>query len=889
MIRRKYSKILLLLLTLSAAFIVSCSVEKNTAATRSFHNLTSRYNIYFNASESYKEGINRASESFSDDFTDILPLFYYEDESVHQSVGSQMKRVIDKCTKLITFHSITAKPKVKEGNQTEKDKAFYDKNEYNKWVDDAYLLIGKAYMHQGEFFMAAESFKHVMRTFPLEEPYYLAMAWLMRANMAIDEMDDAEELLVALQDVEEFPKKHQALLYTTIANYYLHLEEYADAADYLEKALDTRLKKPLRIRYSFILAQVYSKAGNSEASIDNFKKVVRMNPPYVLAFNAKVSMAEAFQAGSSDSDEIKKLLRKLLKDPKNLEYQDQIYFALGNIAMEEGERDKAIDYYHQSVAASVQNNHQKGESCLTLAEIYYNEPEYTLSAAYYDTAVNLLESDYPGYQTLQTRSRSLNNLVYNINMYELQDSIQRLATLTESERNAIVDDIIAEVRREEQEAKLRQQQAMQDLQFARSGFYENQSGLSNNQSGGKWYFYNLNAKSFGQPEFRMKWGERKLEDNWRRSNKQTMTSLMDENGANGTAEGDTAAAKVIDNKSREYYLRDIPLSDSAMEVSNDKLEEALYNAGMIYKDDLLDYQKAIESLERLVYRYPDGDFTMASLYYLYDLYNGIQKPDRAESYKQQLSRKYPDSHMAKLLTNPNYIKELEAEQRKSELYYQEVYDDYTNGRYEAVLNKSERGFAEYSDDVDMLARLSYLRALSTGALSGKEAMKTELDSILAHYPGTEVASEAKEIIDYMYVTFPVIQEAVQVQEAVELYTYDPEAEHLFLLAVKKSVDLNRINFNLINYNLDNFNAYDLVIEMKQLGKDYNLLHVSGFSSRLGVERYAERIRNDIVQIMGEIPQEDYAVVLISNENYAKLLEVKEFKPYLLFYRQNYTP
>lgn len=888
--RGRITHISLPLILFMGIFIVSCSVEKNTGATRNFHNLTSHYNIYFNGLESYKQGIIRAEESFLDDYTTLLPLFYYEDESIQQSVAPQMKRAIDKSTKVITFHSITAKPKVNKGRQSEKDKAFYDKNEYNKWVDDCYVLIGKAYMLQGEFFMAAESFKHAIKNFPEEESYYLALPWLVRAYNVLGELDESEEIVVALKDIDEYPKKYEEVLYTSLADYHIRKEEFDNAAEYLEKALKTRPTKSNKIRYTYILAQLYKEAGMGEASVQNYKKVVRMNPPYVMAFNAKVSMAEAFQSGSAGSAEIRKLLLKMLKDSKNKEYLDQIYFALGNISMEEGDREKAIDYYHLSVSSSVQNSYQKGESCLTLAQLYYKEPKYTLSAAYYDTAVNLLEADYPNYTTLQLRSRSLNNLVQNINTYELQDSVQRLAGMSEAERLQVIDGIIEQIRKEEEEARLKQQQALQDLQYSRSELNPEQTGFggTGSSAGGKWYFYNLNAKSFGQPEFRMKWGERKLEDNWRRSNKQTMTVLLEEAGVTGAENGDSTATVIIDNKSREFYLRDIPLTDSALNISNVKLEEALYNMAMIYRNDLLDYKKAIESLELLVSKYTDGAYTMASYYYLHDLYNTVQNPQKANEYKTLLSRKYPDSHMAKLLTNPNYINELDQEAKRVEQYYEDVYTDYKNGRYADVIRKATPGITTYADDKDMVARLSYLKALSTGALRGKEALKTELDTIVARFPDTEIAMEAKDIIDYMYVAFPVIKEADQVKEAVQLYTFAPNAPHKFMIALKKSENLNLLNFNLLNYNLDNFNNYDLQIELQKPGVDYNLLVISSFTDLEGLKRYMQRVKEDASEIMGEIPSDAYSIVRISNENYSKLLKAKEVTPYLLFYRQNYT-
>lgn len=871
-------------------FLFSCSVEKNTGATRNFHNLTSHYNIYFNASESYKQGLNRARESFTDDYTDILPLFFYEDEPTQQSIAPQMKRAIDKCTKVITFHSITAKPKVKRGKQTEKDKAFYEKNEYNKWVDDCYVLIGKSYMQQGEFFLAGESFKHAIKNYPEEESYNLALAWLLRAYSVLNEMDEAEAVVVSLKEIDEFPSKYEEVLYTSLADYHMRLEEYEEAVQHLEMALETRPEKDDRIRYSYILAQLYNEIGDGDASIKKYQKVIRMNPPYVMAFNAKVSMAEAFEAGSANSGEIKKLLTKMLRDSKNKEYLDQIYYALGNIYMEEGDDEKAIEYYHLSVRSSVQNTYQKGESCRTLAEIYYNQPEYTLSAAYYDTAVTLLNEDFPNFNQLQVRSRSLNGLVTNINSFELQDSLQRLAVMPEAERMAVIDDIIEDVRKKEEEERLRQQEAMQDMQFNRAELYASQGsgyGSSNQQAGGRWYFYNLNAKSFGQPEFRMKWGERKLEDNWRRSNKQEATNLLDENSNGAEADGAGNGTAILDNKTREFYLMNIPLTDSAMDISHLVLEESLYNMGMIYRNDLLDYDKAIESLEELVARYPSGNYTMASYFYLHDLYNSTQNPSKAEDYKGLLSRRYPDSHMAKLLTNPNYISELEAEQQLIEDFYMGVYQDFMNDNHASVVRKASSGIESYKDDADLVARLTFLKALSNGALIGEEAMKEELDTLIAKFPETEIAQEAQEIIDYMYVAFPEVKEADQVKEAEELYTYDSTAPHKFLLALEKSENLNLVNFNLLNYNLDNFNEYDLEIELEELDVDYNLLVVGEFSDREGVQRYTERVRTDIFEIMGEIPQESYEVVIISSDNYRKLLEVKEVKPYLLFFRQNY--
>jgi tetratricopeptide (TPR) repeat protein len=502
-------------------------VEKNTSLTRNYHNLTSHYNIYFNGSESYKRGINKARDAVQMDYNRILPVFLYEDESVHSTVKGDMKRAIDKSTKVITFHSITAKPKVKEGNQSAKDKAFYEQNEYNKWVDDSYLLMGRAYMYQGEYFLAAETFKHILVTFPREEVRFLAMTWLARAYLMIDEGREAERLLSSLGDEYAFPEDYLVAYHTTLTQLHIQNEAYEPAAQNLELALGQKgVDKEDKIRYTYILAQLYEETGQNELALEKYKRVTRYNPTYEMAFNARVSMAEVYEAGSASSEDLKKLLNKMLRDSKNREYRDQIYFALGNIAMEEGDREKAIEYYSLSVSTSMQNRYQKGFSSLTLAEMYYEEPDYLLSAAYYDSAVTFLNRDYPGYANLQNLSASLGGLVYNVSVYELEDSVQMLAALPEESMLAIIDGIIEEVRKEEEEARLAEQQAMQDMAFNQSMLSNNPTGGPTGQAGGQWYFYNLAAKSSGQPQFRMKWGERRLEDNWRRKNKQSLAGSI---------------------------------------------------------------------------------------------------------------------------------------------------------------------------------------------------------------------------------------------------------------------------------------------------------------------------------------------------------------------------
>lgn len=870
--------------------LVSCSVEKNTSLSRNYHDLTSHYNVYFNGIESYKQGIVKANQSVRNDYNYILNLFLYEDEAVNSAVSGDMKRAIDKATKVITYHSITAKPKVKEGNQSAKERAFYEKSEYNKWADDSYLLMGKAYMYQGEFYLAGEAFKHILVTFPNDEIHYLAMIWLARAYIMIGEEREAERILITLSDEKELPKEYLRMYHTTRSQLNLKNEEYLLSAGQLELAMEQKgASKEDKIRHTYILAQLYEASGQNNLALEKYKRVTRYNPTYEMAFNARVSMAEVYKSGEAKSDDLKKLLRKMLKDSKNLEYKDQIYFALGNIAMEEGEGEDAIEYFRLSVSSSVQNQYQKGFSSLTLAQIFYEVPDYMLSAAYYDSAVSFLDRDYPGYAGLASLSASLGNLVYNVSSYEMEDSVQILAALPPEQRLVIIDGIIEQVVEAEEEERLAEQQAMQDASFNQQMLYggnQNSSGNSS-QQGGAWYFYNLNAKSFGQPEFRMKWGERKLEDNWRRKSKATQSQLNQAMGMESDSAGTGIDTPVLNNKTREFYLVNIPLTDSAMAISSERMEEALFNMGVIYKDQLLDYDESIKAFKELIRRFPESINGAPVHYYLYELYNNIQKPGEAQHYANQLSAHYPESHYAMLLNNPNYLQELELEEGKVVRLYEDIYNLYKEKNYSGVVAGADNAFVLYPDD-QLIPKFMYIRAMSLGAMEGKELMKVALDTLIARYPSTEESMQAQEIIDYMYVEFPEIREADQFAVAQQIYaTIDSTQEHYLLLAVHTSQNVNQVRFDLINHNLDHYNQYELSIDLINMVDSYNVLAVKLFTNAETASRYFRDISANTDSLLAGLSPSQYRIMIISRDNFEILSQQKEVTPYFLFYQEQY--
>ncbi|UCH13907.1 MAG: tetratricopeptide repeat protein [Bacteroidales bacterium] len=882
--KNKYIPILLTLVFLLAG----CSTQKNTLITRTYHNITAKYNILFNGDVSFNKGMRKIDDSFRDDYSEILPVFTYSDEELAKTISPDMDRTIKKGTKLVSLHSITVKPKLKSNKAlTPKKRAFYNKKEFNRWVDDNYLLVGKSHFYKHDFNLALETFRFITNEFKNEEITYDALIWIARTYNETEAYKDSEEILTQLEKDEKLPKRLIVDFHTTFADLFLKQNNITNAITHLEKAKEKVKKKKLKTRFIFILAQLYESEGMQNKASKLYSKVIKMNPPYEMTFNAKINRALAYEKGYGSVREIEKQLSRMLKDDKNSEYQDQIYYALGNLAYKDDDIPKAIKQYKKSVQYNINNTTQKARSYLTLADIYYEMPEYVNAQAYYDSAVTLISIDYQDYDIIYAKSKSLTSLVKEINTVNFQDSVRRLAKLPNDELLSFIDKLIEDVKKKEQEEIKRRQEQALNRQFGLDMEMERKATEGGFTEGVQWYFYNQTARSLGYKEFKLKWGNRELADNWRRANKNVISfgeSLSTEDTDFITDE-ESQSSKLLSNKTREFYLKDVPLTDSMVDVSLKLTENALYNMGLIYKNELKDYEKAIESFKELIKRYPDSEFLLPSYYYLYDIYIKENNKAMVESYKNRIVSRFPNSTYAKLLTNPNYIKELEAEQNKVHDYYIETYNKYLGRQYNNVIQQADYAIKTYPDD-ELIPQFAYLRALSTGRTSDVKTFKEELYEILSTYPQTEVAENAKNIIAYLDKEHPDIKEEEEKEIAIALYEHLENTEHLFALVLNKGINANQLMFNIINFNLDNFDKLNLKVESTELNNDQDIITVISLKDKAESLNYYNRISSDD-SIFKDVDKEGVVKMVISRNNLDILKTDKSVNRYLKFFNEYY--
>ena len=889
----KYSILILFILVISN----SCSTKKNTAISRFHHSLTTRFNILFNGSESFKAGVAKYEEAYVEDYSQVLPVFIYGDADIASSIKSNMERTINKSTKSIRMHSITKKPDKSTSPMSEKDKAFYAKNEYNIYIDDAYLLMGKAFFYQNDYTSATRIFKHVIKQYE-EETKYLAYNWLVRTYVQEKDFREARKLLEFLDTEMEYPEDLKTELKLSHADFYLKQQKYTEATPYVFELLDLVRKKKDRLRLTYIYAQLKELDKDFMQASEYFRRVIKMNPPYEMTFNATLKRAALFSGNDSS---VKEDLFKMLKDDKNKEYQDQIYFALGEYENRQGNLNQAIEYYIESASSTTSNTNQKGVTFLTLANIFFDQTKYVESQEYLDSAVNSLRKDYPGYIELARRNKYLSKLVNNLKIVSHQDSLQKVAKMPQKEREQFINKIIADLQAKE----IKQQEEERAQQLERMS---NQGMTSRNlgNQGGKWYFYNPSAKSFGEPEFKRRWGRRKLEDNWRRKNKQS--TGFEEISETELTDDAIDAKKGLSNKTIEYYMVELPLTDSAIQASHKKIQKALYNAGEVYRNDLKDYEKALDIYTQLVERYPENKNKVAIYYGMYKVYELQKNIQKANVYKNIITRNYPETIYAKILTDPNYFKTFEKEELERKNYYKQTLDLYRKRDLSKVIERCDIAFKQYAKTI-YIPKYAFLKAISMGENYGTTVLRNELEKIQSNYKNDPVAERAQQLLATLKEkelkdlneldveeekplskkeeTIKQIVTQHTLKEIEKIYSNNLTEEHVFVIISAKEMDVNQLKFNIINFNLDFFIQENYEVENKEFNEFANIIIVSKFKDAKKSEEYLRKFRSEKERIFKDLNTIEYKLFSISKTNLEKLVNEKIIRDYLLFYRKHY--
>lgn len=834
--------------------LCGCSAQKNTPVTRSFHQTKVKYNIMYNGNTAYEEGLKAIRDANEDDYSAILNLYPVSNHQAVQAATSQMDKTIEKCRKCIRLHSIKAKtkPDPKKRNDP-KYKLWLQQEEFNNQMGEAWLRLGEAEFHKGDFLGSIGTFTYISRHYSTD-PDMVARCqlWIARAYGELGWLYEAEDMLHKVQ-IDALSKKHARLYSAVSADILLKTKQYHAAIPFVKIAIPYEKRKVYRPRFQYVLGQLYEQEGNKREAIEAYKKVIRLAPPTDMEFNARIHIAQL--SGKSSL----KQLRQMARQSKYRDQLDQIYGAIGNIYLASGDTAKALEQYRLAVDNATQAGLQKAAVLVRMGDLYYDRRDYADAQPCYREAVTILTPENEQFARIQKRSEVLDELIQEYNTVQLQDSLQRLSRMTEQEQRKVVEQLIADLIKAEEES------AEQEALAAREA--ENNTGLqsvntSNMLGGGgqkgDWYFYNAQLLRSGKQEFVKQWGNRPLEDNWRRRSKTVSTLFQDMENTDET--GDIADSTMVadstlvrknipetDTHKPEYYLQQIPHTEADMALSDSLIRSALVNMVYTYQDKMDDQPLADETFAELCRRFPHHR-DLLDLYYMYYL-NALRHNDKdaQDYYRKQIIELYPDTKQAYIVSQPDYFDRLRHQAMEQDSLYETTYTAYTKSDFAAV--KKNKLYVEQNYPLSpLMPRFLFLNAVAVARTDGQQAFVAELQDMVSRYPESELGAMAKDMLAMMgqgmesqkgdvssslsSLREQIAQADGEQTDSIPAFSDERNAPSVVLLVLPVADEqaLNRLQYEVALFNFSQFLIRDFDMQKMPVLGTGCALRVSGFDS-----------------------------------------------------------
>lgn len=830
--------------------------------------MVSKYNILFNGEQALLKAQTSLKTQHKDDFDKILPIYIEGDEKTISGVKPDLEKAIEKGTKTIKQHSMMIENKQK-----------------NNYIDDAYLLIGKARYYNQDYMLALETFNYIIQEF--KEPKIRAEAelWAAKTETALDNYIAAQARFDKLYSDKNLSKYLDADVYGSFAALEIKKDRYLNAYQLLIQGAEKTSQKEQEVRWLYICGQLQASLGNDYDASELFLKVIKKGPPYELLFNAQLSRARNYDVDLMDPSEAYDDLNKMLRDDKNYDNRDRIYYVMAEVAQKLDEPDDRDGFLNQSIRVSTQNQKQKGLSYLWLAEIRFDERRYEASQAYYDSCSQFLPRDHPKYARVEVFKKSLGKLVENLNTIALQDSLQSIAALSPKQQLAKAEAIIEKLKEEEEAAKEAENRALDQLALNANSGGSELGGLAGvGAANQKFYFYNPSVRSAGVSAFANRWGNRKLEDNWRRSDKTISSEPVastDAKEGSGEEEGEKKLDPKYDPKT---YLANVPNDSAAMQESHRLIQEALLDNALLYKEEIRDLVASASSVNELLERYPSFVGKARAWYILYRVYVLVPDEALATKYKNLILTNYPDSEYAYLILNEGKEKE-EVNESEAKQSYSSAYLKYEAKSYRQALKASEEAIEKFADS-QFGAKLLLLKAYCQGALQRKEDLVKSLNGVLQAYPATEESAQAQIILDAIGSGKQTAGEGKAAAKKTA-YRTDFSSMHRYVLVLPNGkANANQLNIKLNDFNKKYFPNDRLNTKSILMGRDNQVVMVSGLPNKERALTYLTTLNNEkaLERLLLSI---DFKQFVISNANFTDFYKNQDVEGYQIFYQENY--
>lgn len=850
---------------ITAVLMCGCNARKaNTAASRNYTAFITRYNVYYNGDRHFSETLAAMESGYADDYSRLLYMHPAEakaDPGAPQPAGD-FSRSIDKARKAINTRSIKKKPRRKPGHRRDREyQQWMRRDEYNPYLHNAWMLLGRSLYYNGDFSDAASAFAYVARHFAwLPQVVAEARLWQAQCCISMGLLYDGELLLNRVRPEQiEAADELRLINARACAGLWIRRADYARAIPYLREAIGLS-GGAQKTRLRFLLGQLCAALGRRHEALRAFKEAASSpSATYRTKLNARIRQSEVCDSGDAEAEI--KALRRMARYDRNKDYLDQIYYALGNLHRSQRRDSAAMACYATAVASSTRGGIDKAVAQIALGDMLYARRDYDAAQPCYSEALPVLPESYAGYAALKRRSDVLDELAGYSAAVRMQDSLLRLVSMPEPERLEAVDRLIEGVKsREREERERAERKAALDAAMSARG--DADAPVFSMPADGGWYFYNPRMREAGRREFQKRWGVRKLEDDWRRANKSAayFSEADTAYDAAFVAAADYAPVAAADLHSRGYYLAGLPVSAADQARSHAMIQQALYRMGVTLKDRLGAYGEAQAAFERLLSDYPDTPYRLDALYNLCMMHMRLGRADEAGRYRRMIIDGFPASAYARNLSSPDFPGDAVSMHAEAEALYRSACDAYlanANERVHAARAEAERRYLAS----ELMPKFMFLDALAyvTDGEPGKFASAAR--ELARRYPDADVAAVAsgwERGLDSGLVPrggdvnmrVPVLGAArTAADSACEgadslVFVADPASPHLLVLAYDAGeVNANALLYEVARFNFATFMIRDFDLEPMLRG-GVGMLVVRGFANHGELSHYRRVMEAD---------------------------------------------
>ena len=802
--------------------LAGCSRKKDKFLNKNFHSLTTKYNFLFNGNNLYAEGLSDLENDIRENFWNLIPIekFKYYDLDDEER-ETNFTRAEEKATLAIQKHSMNV-----------------DGKERNPIMDQAYFLLGKSRYYDNRFIPALEAFNYILYKYPTSEYINKVKIWKEKINIRLDQNKYAIDNLKELLEEENLLTEEKSIANSYIAQAFINIEEIDSATHYLKKSNQQHKNITNNLRKTFLLAQLYQDLSISDTAYTLYSEIIDLHRKIPREFYINSFIKRSMVTDSIDAEIAE--LKLLTENFENNNFTDIIFYQIAMLNLKKANLTEELDSnqldslavinFNKSLRSDPDDEILIAKNYRELAELNFRNKEYLKAGLYYDSTLSELNTRSREFRRIKKKRENLDDLIFYETLSSDLDSIINLVKMSDDQREEYFNTYILKLQAQKEQSKQKNKN------------YGNSNSLDSNVNSdlALFYFYNQTAVAFGKNDFKNRWGNRRLEDNWR-------WSISPSSKADKKAKNNDVSINKDSIFSANYYIGLIPKDPLIIDSINNQRNNAYFRLGAIYKDQFEEYYISNNKLFALLENQPLNSLIPPSKYFIYKNFLELDSLNQAEQFRNDIIVNHSDTKYATILLDP---KSAIGNVQNAVEVYQELYSKYNQQNYLKVIQECDENILNFNGE-PIVTKFEFLKALAIARLYGFKEYEKALKFIKMNYSSTLEGKEAELILSEI---LPTIKNEEFLENKLSdnykiIYTFDTKSEELINNQIQE-----------LKAYIDNIDYLDLRVSEDFYNNIITFVVVHGLKSYDGSLGLTERLENSI-----DIQADSFFV--ISSDNY----------------------